>query len=127
LAQRGIVLEPPEKLDAPALSTKLKELLQVLATMSFFITDTNHLSDRELYSWLFTDALREEVPDIERLGGAWHTSPIGGGDEEDTRIFLKYYATEEERRRWHEDFPDDAQPARELPPYDRDKHLPRAR
>jgi hypothetical protein len=69
--------------------------------------DTDHLSDRELYTWLWSDGLREETPDISQLGAARHTSPIGSGSDEDTMIFLKYYASEKERRHWKEKFPND--------------------
>jgi len=52
-------------------------------------------------------------------------SPIGGCNQEDIAIFLKYYATEKERRRWKKDFPNDALPPRCVLPYDRDRNLPR--
>jgi hypothetical protein len=41
-------------------------------------------------------------------------------------IFLKYYADDAERRRWHEEFPDEPLPPRASLPYDRDRNLPRA-
>jgi hypothetical protein len=127
LLQRGVVLEPPSELDEASLSTKLAKLLRVLATMRCFIADTDHLSDRELYTWLWTDGLREEIPNIEEIGGAWHTSPIGAANDEDMQVFLKYYATEEERRHWHERFPHDTLPSHEPRPFDRDANLPRPR
>lgn len=126
LIQRGVVMPPPAELDDATLSVKLKEVLSVLATLSCFVEQTDHLSDRELYTWLWTDGLREETPDPLQLGGAWHTSPIGSGNEEDTVIFLKYYADEDERRRWYEQFPDDPLPPDQSLPYDRDRHLPRS-
>jgi hypothetical protein len=126
LVQHGIAMEPPAELDDGALSAKLEEVLRVLATMSCFVEQTDHLSGRELYTWLWTDGLREETPDLLRLGGAWHTSPIGSCDDEDTVIFLKYYANEDERRRWHEQFPNDVLPPRQPLPYDRDRNLPRS-
>src|SRR5438067_1407648 len=66
LIQRGIIFPAPAELDAESLSAKLKELVIVLARMHCFVEDTDHLSDRELYSWLWTDALREEIPDVEK-------------------------------------------------------------
>ena len=42
----------------------------------------------------------------------------------DTAIWLKYYADDKDRLRWHHDFPDDPIPAHEPLPFDRDRHLP---
>ncbi len=46
------------------------------------------------------------------------------GSERDIHAWLKYYADEETRQRWAEDFPNDVVPPHEDPPYDRDRHLP---
>jgi hypothetical protein len=94
--------------------------------MRCFLENTDHLSDRELYTWLWSDGLREETPDVSQLGGAWHTSPIGSGTDEDINIFLKYYASEKERRRWKADFPNDPLPPHCALPYHRDRRLPRS-
>ena len=125
LVQHGIAMEPPDELDDAMLSARLQDMLPVLEDMHCFVEHTDHLSDRELYTWLWADGLREETPDLAELGGAWHTSPIGSCDDKDTVIFLKYYANEDERRRWHEQFPDDVLPPHQPLPYDRDRNLPR--
>jgi hypothetical protein len=77
LVQRGVEMIPPPELDDRKLRVKLQEVLCALAAMRCFLRDTDHLSDRELYTWLWSDGLREETPDLSQLGGAWHTSPIG--------------------------------------------------
>jgi hypothetical protein len=46
-------------------------------------------------------------------------------NDEDTMIWLKYYADEEERQRWNLDFPDHPLPAHEPLSFDRDRHLPK--
>jgi hypothetical protein len=126
LVQRGVALPPAAELDDAALSAKLAEVIRELGEMRCFLHDTDHLSDRELYQWLWTSGLREDSPDTSEVpGAAWHTSPIGAGSSEDTAIWLKHYANEEDRRRWHHDFPDEAIPAYEPLPFDRDRHLPR--
>ena len=125
LVQRGVEMIPPAELDDCKLPAKLQEVLCGLAAIGCFLHDTDHVSDRELYTWLWTDGLREETPDLSQLGGAWHTSPIGSGTDEDINIFLKYYASEKERRRWKADFPNDPLPPRCPLPYDRDRSLPR--
>lgn len=126
LVQRGVALPPGAELDDAALSVKLADVVRELGELRCFLHDTDHLSDRELYDWLWNSGLRDDSPDTSGMpDAAWQTSPIGAGRDEDTAIWLKYYADEEERRRWHHDFPDDPIPAHEPLPFDRDRHLPR--
>ena len=125
LVQCGIAMTHPAELDDASLHTKLHEVICALATMHCFLEDTDHLSDRDLYEWLWSDGLREKTPDLSQLGGAWHMSPIGSGTDEDVAIFLKYYASEKERRRWKADFPNDPLPPHCALPHHRDRSLPR--
>lgn len=125
LEEAGIELPAPETLDDEQLTKKLWEVIHGLALLRVFLDDTDHLSDRELYTDLWSDLLREEVkavpPDPD---GAWHLSPIGGGSDEDIDLQMKYYADEKWRESWMEDFPDYVMPEHEDPPYDRDRLLP---
>jgi hypothetical protein len=125
LVERGVEMVPPDELDDASLQAKLREVVHALATIHCFLYDTDHLSDRELYTWLWTDGLREETPNLSKLCGAWHTSPIGSCTDQDTAIFLKYYASKTERRRWKKDFPNDPLPPHCPLPHDRDRTLPR--
>ena len=126
LARRGVAMVPPAELDDSALNAKLWETIGELAGMRCFLYDTDHLNDRELYEWLWSTGLREESPDRSEMpNGAWHSSPIGASNDNDTAIWLKYYAGEEERQRWRLDFPNDPMPAHETRPFDRDRHLPK--
>jgi len=125
LVQRGVALPPSAELDDATLRDKLAEVIRELSELRCFLYDTDHLSERELYEWLWSSGLREESADISGMPGAWQTSPIGGGSDEDTQIWLKYYANEEDRRRWRLDFPNDQIPEREPLPFDRDRHLPK--
>jgi hypothetical protein len=126
LLQRDVALPPAAELDDAALSTKLAEVIRELAELRCFLQDTDHLSDRELYDWLCNCGLRDETPDISGTpDGAWHTSPIGACSEEDTQIWLKYYANDADRQRWHLDFSDDPLPPHKPLPFDRDRHLPK--
>jgi hypothetical protein len=125
LVQRGVEMVPPAELDDSNLHAKLREVLCALAAIRCFLYDTDHLSDRELYTWLWSDGLREETPDMAQLGGAWHTSPIGSCTDEDIAVRLTYYANKEERRRWKKEFPNDRLPPHCPLPYNRDKNLPR--
>lgn len=55
---------------------------------------------------------------------AWYIDLLGIGSEEDNLLYLRYYADEETRQQWAQDWPGDILPASETPPYDRDPHLP---
>ena len=71
------------------------------------------------------ELLREPVKDMPLdESSAWHIDLTGSGSEEDTHLYLKYYADEETRRRWSADFPDDEMPEHAEPPFDRDRYLP---
>ena len=125
LVQRGVEMIPPAELDETGLYARLHDVLRALAEVRCFLENTDHLSDRELYTWLWAEALREETPDLSQPGGAWHISPIGSCDEDDMAVFLKYYASEKERHDWQEEFPSDPLPPRCPLPYNRDRNLPR--
>lgn len=95
--------------------------------MRVFLSQTDHLSDRELYTLLWGDTLREPVKNMPRdESSAWHIDLLSGGGEEETRLYMKYYADEGALRRWPADFPDDEVPPHEEPPYEHDRHLPQA-
>jgi len=126
LLELGITLPPPDKLADAELNIKLREVINALALMGAYLEHTDHLSDRELYILLWGDILLEETvipsPGVTMV---YHIDLIGSGSEEDNNIFLKYYADEDERTLWVQDFPDKQLPSRELLPYDRDRQLPK--
>lgn len=126
LTEAGLELPEPDAMHDEELSSKLWEVIGALAGKRVFISETNHLSDRELYTLLWRDVLREETSMLpDDPGSAWHVDLLGSGSETDTYLYLKYYADEDWRQRWMADFPDYDLPAHENPPYDRDRHLPR--
>jgi hypothetical protein len=125
ITEAGIDLPNPEALDDAQLALKLWEVVGALAAMRVFISETDHLSDRELYHELWHRHLREERPNLPATpASAWHVSPLGGRSETDTQQYLKYYADEDWRQHWLGEFPNCAMPAHEDPPFDRDRHLP---
>ncbi len=122
LIAKGFALPESEMMDDAALSAKLAELIQTLGKRGFFLHNTNHLSDRELYAYLWNDGLREEIIP----GGAWHLDLIGSGSAEAVQAWLRYYASEEERSKWALEWPKDTIPPHEATKYDRDGKLPKA-
>ena len=127
LAEQGIELPAPEELDDATLSAKLWEAIRGLAKRSVYISQTDHLSDRELYEELWHDSLREITADFPPNSG-WncHLDLLGSGSDEDNELYLKYYADEEWREQWHKDWPTDVIPPHLDPPYDRDSKLPKS-
>ncbi|HET9838040.1 MAG TPA: hypothetical protein VFR84_07380, partial [Candidatus Angelobacter sp.] len=126
LENAGVALPAPDSLKDEELAAKLWEVIQKLALLHVFIEQTDHLSDRELYTELWTNSLREESKAMPMVAGsAWHIQLLGSCSEEDMRLYLKFYADDDFRRHWHQDFPKDPIPPHEDPPYDRDRLLPK--
>lgn len=125
LIKAGIALPAPESMQDQVLKAKLWAVIQALANMKTFIHHTDHLSDRELYGHLWKKSLREPVIDLsDHSHVAAYIDLLGGWDDEDLQVYLKYYADESYRQMWAEDFPEDVIPPTEPPPYDRDRFLP---
>jgi hypothetical protein len=127
LENSGLSIPAPETLDNNALRTKLQEIIERMASMGAYLLHTNHLSDRELYDYLYCDGLREEaVLFPENPSYAYIIDLTGSGSDEDNQTYLKYYADEEHRLQWAHDWPDDPMPDHEDPPFDRDQFLPQS-
>jgi hypothetical protein len=125
LSQGGLSFPAPEEMDDVHLKVKLWEIINGLALLGVYLHNTDHLSDRELYAYLWNEALHEKTvifpndPDF-----AYHYDLVGSGSEEDMFLYLKYYADTEERHQWAEEWPEDVIPASEQRPFDRDRYLP---
>jgi hypothetical protein len=125
LERAGVSLPAPESLNEEETTAKLWEVINKLAQMRIFLEDTDHLSDRKLYTELWGDLLREETKDIVLdQDSACHYQLLSGGSDEDNQLYLKYFADDHWREWWHKDYPDDPMPEHEDPPYDRDRLLP---
>jgi hypothetical protein len=126
LVRTGMTLPPPGALDEGQVTVKLWEVIHGMALMGMYLWSTDHLSDRDLYARLWSDTLREPTAlQPEDRDCAWHIDLIGGGSEEDVALYLKYYADEDQRRSWADEWPDDPLPDVGYLPFDRDRHLPR--
>ena len=125
LRRQGEALPPPAELDDVELRGTLWRIVRRLAERRGFLLNTDHLSDRQLYERLRDGALRV-VPARPAGGrpGACLLDLLGRGSAEDTHAWLRYYATETQRRRWRCRWPHAALPPHKTPPYDRDRYLP---
>jgi hypothetical protein len=127
LTEAGVTLTPAEEMDDAQLHAKLWDVIHALALLGAFLHNTDHLSDRELYLELWDEIFGESMvlmPD--NLDFACHIDLVGSGSEEHTQLYMKYYATEDARRSWLEEWPEDVMPEPEKPPHDRDRTLPQA-
>jgi len=126
LERDGVELPAPDELDDDELALKLIEVIHSMANRRMFLESTNHLSERELYTHLWEVSFDEWTYDLPPESEMdCHIDILGGCSEEDIAQHLKYYADEQSRARWMEDFPDYEMPPHEDPPYDRDRHLPK--
>jgi hypothetical protein len=127
LENSGLEVLAPESLDDDLLKIKLKEMIDRMSSLGAYLLHTNHLSDRDLYEYLFHEALREEtVLFPENPSYAYMIDLTGSGSEDDNQTYLKYYADEQYRRQWAHDWPNDPIPEHEEPPFDRDRFLPQS-
>lgn len=125
LVDIGINLPAPDSLGDSDVSVTLWNVIHGLARLRTYLAETDHLSDRELYAKLWNDVLREEVPAYDEIGFRHHVGLLSNGGEPETTLYLKYFADDQYRRGWLEQFPDYAMPSHEDPPHSRDHLLPR--
>ncbi len=125
LTSAGMKVLPPEQIPDGELPGELLKVIRGMSLLGAYIHNTDHLSDRDLYSLLWSEILREPtvlMPDNACFSA--HVDLVGTGKKEDADTYLRYYADEKARRKWARDFPDWVIPAHEPLPYDRDRHLP---
>jgi hypothetical protein len=126
LENAGVSLPSPDSLKDEELTAKLWDIIQKLALLRVFVEQTDHLSDRQLYTHLWTESLREETKALPLdVNSAYHIQLLGSCSEEDMALYLKYYADDDFRRQWQQDWPNDPIPMHEDPLYDRDRLLPK--
>jgi hypothetical protein len=125
LVRKNLPLLPPAEITDETLTPILWELLHHLAWCGFYILHTDHLSDRELYAGLWQRGLRDPayLPGRNPRSG-WFHDFLDSGDDAEMQLWLRYYASDEERARHVEDWPADPLPPREKPPFHRDWRLP---
>ncbi len=113
-------LPRPETLSDGDLSQILWDVIGKLFAKRIVLDFTDHLSDRELYRLIYCDILpaREKKLDYPSSYLHWDCTGAGG----DSEVWLRYYASQEERQEWAESYRQPL-PPRTPPPYPR--NLPR--
>ena len=111
-------LSPPaaETLDDQQLHAYLWETIHALFGKRIVLDFTHHLSDRELYRLICRDILPSLEKKIERTRTYLHWLCLDPESEAD--VWLKYYASEEEREGWASETGEEL-PTSELPPFPR--------
>jgi hypothetical protein len=123
LSEAGVVVEDPSHLTDDDLVRQLWQVIHALETLDIVPANTDHLSDRELYTSLWKIASSGGpgvVPDY--LSRGWYIDFTASDGDIDT--YLKYYATDRQRRDYRRAFPRRAVPQHCDPPYDRDRLIP---
>ncbi len=125
-AEENTPLLPPDEITDETLTPILWELLHNLALRGFYVLHTDHLSDRELYAGLWHQGMREPayLPGRSPRGG-WFHDILGSWGEEEMQLWLRYYATDEERAEHAKESPNDTLPPKEKPQSNRDWRLPK--
>lgn len=92
----------PAALDDQALHDILWGVIHKLYEKRIVLDFTDHLSDRELYCLIYRDILpsREKKIDLGTNYLHWDCSHTDG----DPEVWLRYYATDEEREAWAESY-----------------------
>jgi hypothetical protein len=124
LQDAEIPLPNPVDVSDAEISTVLWNVINGMWEEGVVLYSTDHLSDRELYTLLWTDLLIED-DDITPAGFAvtTHLDILGGWSNEDMEVYLRHYADEETRKEWAKDYGKPL-PVHVDPPYDRDRLLP---
>jgi hypothetical protein len=106
----------PEALSDAGLHKILGDVIQKLYQRRIVLDFTDHLSDRELYCMIFRDILPAREKKLEYPSNYLHWDCTGPNGDPD--IWLRYYASEEEREEWAECYGQPL-PSRETPQYPR--------
>ena len=106
-------LPRPESLKDDDLHQILWDVIRKLAVKRIVLDFTDHLSDRELYCLIYRDILPAREKKLDYPGSYLHWDCTGAGG--DSEVWLRYYATEEERQEWAENYRQPLPPRTPLP------------
>ncbi len=113
-------LPPADQLADEELHMLLWETIRKLDRKRIVLEFTDHLADRQLYTLIRRDILPVPEKKIDARGNYLHWDCAGQANDPD--VWLKYYASDEERQHYADEGHE--VPARETPPYPR-RDLPK--
>jgi hypothetical protein len=113
-------LPHPDALNEGQLHDLLWDTIQKLFDQRIVLDFTDHLSDRQLYCVIYRDILQSPEKKIESTENFLHWDCAGAAGDPD--VWLRYYATDDDRQHWSENGHDSLPPV-EPPPFPR--KLPR--
>lgn len=116
----ALAIPSPEALDDAALHDRLWDTIRQLFEKRIVLDFTDHLTDRQLYTLIYRDILPSPEKKLDRGDHYLHWDCAGVSD--DAEVWLRHYATDEERAAWLETNEGPLPPI-EPPPYPR--KLPR--
>lgn len=117
-----LALPHPDSLSPANLHALLWDTIHKLYEQRIVLDFTDHLSDRQLYCLVYRDILPSKEKKIDLPRNYLHWDCANTGD--DPEIWLRYYASDAERRAWAAEY-GQSLPAAEDPPYRR--KMPRRR
>ena len=109
-------LPNPDAITEGELHTLLWDTIRRLFDKRIVLDFTDHLTDRELYQLIARDILTSQEKKIDNPNNSlhWDCADTAG----DPQTWLRYYATDEERRWWQEQS-NKPLPKKSKPPYPR--------
>lgn len=127
LAESGFDLPPVGQLSGPALRRTLRAVIRRLAEWRYYLVNTDHLSDRDLYTLLREDVLPRpdnELPSESAASMIFDLSFLDVRGQPPGTTFLRYYADEQMRRDMAREYAPADLPPHADPPFNRDRRLP---
>ena len=122
LTEMRIELPRPEKLTNRRLTSKLWEVIHALLGQSIVLGNTDHLSDRQLYTLLWNETFHKHF--VISRHYTLHVDMTKTGIDDGMPIYLKYYASETQRKMYSEFYPGFKMPKHVEPPPRRDHLIP---
>lgn len=126
LSVRGMDFEYTSSMADATVTRQLWQLLHALANMQVTLTNTDHLSERELYRLLIEEILVQPIAQLS--GGSERGSVVdvvGIATQDDPTPWLQYYASNRERMEWAKQNPGKGLPVPMSTPHARDALLPK--